>query len=271
MIHFLKNRTMKKLYMPFIFILLLSNAFIVRGQISYYDYNPDKNLFYGTSSDVDFFKDAPPNDYLINLNYADISTGPGFSLRILPFTNLTEVMVRNDSLVKVLTTGDLIDENQTTWTSHLQNWMPMSYVGSTNTYGDWINVTGYIGMRMYKNGDYYYGYVQMTVQTGASQPLVTINDQAYQKTPGKGIKAGQMVGINDENTDLVKYFMHNRQLFIQIVKPVNVSITDISGHQLLSLDVKQNRTIDLSAFVNGIYLIRITGDDGIIVKKIVLQ
>lgn len=258
------------MYKLFILIFLFSNALIAQNGIQYYNL-ANHPMYLENTFDVDMFKDALPYDYSIRLAYADTGAKTGYRVRISPSQTLREVMVLNDTMVKALNAGDIIDEFQTTWASNSLNYMELCYVGSTS-YGEWQDVSNkFIGVKMFRNGDYHYGWVQMSILSGTTQPTVTVHDMAYQKTGGKGIKAGQTIGINDENPDIAKYILNNHLLQIQTLKPVNVSITDISGHQLTSTLIKTSKAIDLSAYPKGIYLLSITGDDGIMTKKIVLQ
>jgi hypothetical protein len=260
---------MKKIYLPMILFLLLSNAFIVRAQITYSLLN--RSMFLENTADIYLLHPSMPSDYMIRLAYADTPANTGYKVCIFPNQASNAVLVTNDSneFVKALNAGDPIDETLTKW-SDTKKYLYL-YNEGTKNFGLWSNVSNkFIGLRMYKNGEYYYGYVQMTIQSG-TQPTVKIIDIAYQKTVNKGIKAGQTAGLIHQNLNSDKYFLNDRQLNILTDRTENISISDISGHQLLNSYVKSNQTFDLSKFANGIYLLKITGDDGMMTKKIVLQ
>ena len=225
---------MKKIYMMLLVFFLFVIPFMVRSQIVYTDINPDKDMFIPNGYDVYLVHPAYPAaaDYIIRLDTLkkSIDPSPGaYQLRIIALYPTNEVVVSNDSLVKPLNKDDLIDANQTTWSNNNENWMVLRHVGASN-YGLWVDVTKYIGLKMMKNGDISYGYVQMLVETGTTQPTVKILDMAYQKTPDKGIKAGQTVGIRDGKPDFASYILSNCILQVRTDKAVNVSISDISGH-----------------------------------------
>jgi hypothetical protein len=196
-----------------------------------------------------------------------------YRIRIIPQYSLNQVLVSvnaGDTSVKALNLGDVIDGTQNIWTSNNKYWINL-YNSATNK-GNWNNVTNkYIGLKMYKNGDEFFGWVQMTITPGTSQPTVTLYDHAYQKTPGKGLTAGQTVGVNHIIRNNDNYILSNRRLNILADRAEKILITDMSGRQMLNMDVKSNKSIDLSAFANGIYMIRIATDNGILTDKILLN
>ena len=261
--------------MLFVLILLMSNASVVRAQGLQYIDIEDKIVQRPSIYDVYLLHPigSIPSDYLIQEYNPDHADTSNFRLWIKPMYNSSEVLCSNDTLVKALKSGDPIDETSTIWNSHGQDWMYLANVEKPNSIGEWVNVTHkFVGLRMYKNGDYFYGYVQLSVvPTGIGKPDVTIWDMAYQKTANKGLKAGQTVGVNHLFSTQQNYILNGHQLYILTDKAEKISILDMSGHQLLNADAKSNRSFDLSAFANGIYLLKISAEAGTITKKIVLQ
>ena len=264
---------MKKIYFLFALSLLLSNVKLAQGQI-FYNNIVDKIVQRPSTYDVYLLRGIGtiPSDYLIREDKTDYKDTSYFRLRIIPNYPNQEVLCLNDTIVKALSTGDAIDDVQTVWSSNKQNWMWLCNY-QTIKFGQWQTVSHkFIGIRMYKNGEYYYGYIQMSVAPNvAGQPDVTIFDLAYEQTPGKGIKAGQTVGINHLVLNNSNYILNNRQLNIISEKAEKITLTDISGNQLLNSDVRTNKSFDLSSYSNGIYILTITASNGVITKKISLQ
>jgi hypothetical protein len=61
----------------------------------------------------------------------------------------------------------------------------------TNSQGNWLNVTAYLGLTFPLRGQTHYGWVQLSV-TGLVALTVTLTGYAYQTKAGKSIRAGQM-------------------------------------------------------------------------------
>ena len=267
---------MKKFYLLIALLILLSNAYIVRAQLQY---SGIKNTKVQRPKSIDIYLLHPnstyPSDFNIIEQFPDQTDASFFRLTITTGTPTYlnyGVICTKDSIVKALNAGDSINETSTIWTNSTQKTLYLANYNN-NPIGEWVNVTHkFIGLRMYKNGDYFYGYVQMSVVPVASwQPTTTIIDMAYQQTPNKGLKAGQTVGVNHIILNQANYYLNDHQLNILADKAEMVSITDISGHQLFNSDVKSNKSFDLSSYANGIYLLKITTDNGILTDKILLR
>lgn len=63
----------------------------------------------------------------------------------------------------------------------------------SNAYTKWAGKSGYIGVRFNLNGKPRYGWVRITVAANGSS--FTIQDFAYNETPGAGIRAGGVDGV----------------------------------------------------------------------------
>jgi hypothetical protein len=264
---------MKKFYVIIALFILFSSAFMAQGQIIYKNANTFQFFLPQRIYDFYMVHEAYPqaSDFIMAMDSANKPAKTSeYRVRILPQYIENMVLVSSDSMVKVLSFGDLIDGAQTVWTSNNLNWMTL--INTATGKGNWDNVANrFIGLKMNKNGDDFYGWAQMTIAPGTSQPTVTLFDMAFQKTTGKSITAGQTVGMNHIIINSAKYILNDRQLNILTDRAENLSITDISGHQLLNADVKSNKSVDLSAYPNGIYLVRISTDNGIMTDKIILR
>lgn len=264
---------MKKIYLLLVLSFILSSVFIVSAQI---EYTP-KNSVRQRPSNLDCYLlhslGGLYADYNILNENPDHSDTSYFSLRFRSNAFNNEVICTNDSIVKALNTGYVIDATSTIWKDAKPSWLYLAYY-TAKKFGEFQNVTNkFIGIRMDNgNGDFNYGYIQMSVTpNSAGQPSTIVVDWAYQKIAGKPIKAGQTVGVAHYIINPTQYILNDHQLRILSDKAENISISDISGHQLLNSDLHSNKNFDLSSYANGIYLIKLSGADGVITKKIMLQ
>ncbi len=67
-----------------------------------------------------------------------------------------------------------------------------------NYYGNWSNKEGYVGVQFYANGNTYFGWIELAVDSLGQS--ITLKSYAYESTPNMQIIAGDtgVVGINEQ-------------------------------------------------------------------------
>jgi hypothetical protein len=246
-----------KILILFVFGFLSISS--INAEIVYTDFNPDIVLKGSLSNpwsqfNIDLDNDASP-DFTIthfypsdDLFYVEMSCSQYKD---------NEILVDESQTPKSLSMNDEINSEQSVWYNsnsialHVRN----NWVGAKDKY---------LGLRIKKQGKWYYGWVRMEIPLDESN--CTIKDFAYETLADKGLKAGE--GITS-----VQYELNNNSTLI-FPNPVT-SKFNIKGHQQrqkLSIinifgqvlfEKKESfleESIDISCLSNGIYFLKI-GDE----------
>jgi hypothetical protein len=135
----------------------------------------------------------------------------------------------------------------------------------------------YLGLRFKINGSFYYGWARMDVDSSGKS--VTLKDYAYYNEAEKPIRAGSMkVSLPDENP-LNNIRVYSSEGSIRIEASVNqdltgkISLTDINGRALKSIDVKNEKNVQLNTkeLPTGLYIVNILTEKGTLNKKVLVR
>ncbi|MGB0883050.1 MAG: T9SS type A sorting domain-containing protein [Vicingaceae bacterium] len=134
----------------------------------------------------------------------------------------------------------------------------------------------YIALRLLKNGNYYYGWVQLTVPTTGE--YATIINYAFEDTPNTLITAGQTVSVNTgvsslNNENTLSVFPNPVQNTLTVKPANNLKIESVNIYKssgTLVKNIKQEELqINVSDLTNGIYFIELIAENKRTIKKII--
>ncbi|MGL4599067.1 MAG: T9SS type A sorting domain-containing protein [Bacteroidia bacterium] len=131
----------------------------------------------------------------------------------------------------------------------------------------------YLGVRFNINNQLHYGWVRLSCNAGAS--VLTIKDYAYNTQVGSPINAGDMVNsIQPLSQSITRIYTSNNQLVINRdeTNPVTVTVVNMQGETIFTEQTTdQNYTHDLGTIAAGIYLVNVTGETGMVTRKIYIR
>lgn len=101
-----------------------------------------------------------------------------------------EVDAPNGNLANKLSQGNQIGNNY---------WNDTAYLHISNPLSGNFNSPGYVGLRHYKNGGYYFAFVRITLTNGSSPFYTLLYEYGYNTQQGESLKAGQCspTSVND--------------------------------------------------------------------------
>lgn len=157
--------------------------------------------------------------------------------------------------------------------------------GNPIPFGDWSNPTDrYLALRFSLGGDWYYGWVRVSVSSGASS--FTIRDYAYNSVPGEGILAGDMgsitTGITGNALGGMQVSPNPFTSVLSIALPtgttgaVTYRILSVQGqavvmHTVAATGGPSTITLDLATLAPGTYLLEMQASSERIVRKVVKE
>jgi len=164
----------------------------------------DLNLFFNNNptymrTDLDLDSDGTV-DFVID--FINQNGGAGVYLAGIGSTNNNELVCPSFWDVIVFADGDEIGPNTVGWFNPTGTQDPngnftqntrlaYKFYGGGNTSGNWVNVANrYVGLRFFKNGNTYYGYVEVSCIVDPQPGFLEIIKVAYESTPGTSIIAG---------------------------------------------------------------------------------
>ncbi len=134
----------------------------------------------------------------------------------------------------------------------------------------------YIGLRLFKNGNYYYGWVQVRVFIYPNIGMIEIVNYAFEDIPNTKITAGQTVSSTTSieelnNSEFTIYPNPVKDIVtISIASKVvinTINLYSVTGKLIKEIQLPKNQ-IDLSELKSGIYFIEIISDKQKVVKKL---
>lgn len=267
---------MKNFYAFFILLILSSSVLHSVAQIIYQPYSPVYDLWYKRIADIDMNSDSWI-EYILNADHDDTSR----YIRITSNYNhqILSVLENGINLPKVLNNGDPINSSLSEWTTIPSGqWFYLVSRGDSgySNFGYWFGQTDkYLGVRFNRNGDWYYGWIQVTISTDtASTAPNKLIAKAYNGTPNGFLTAGQQSsGINDHDF-IQNIFSSGKKVFC---KPgrlpfQNLLIMNSMGQIVYkSSNTAAETEIDLSNQPEGVYFINVLSGSQCTSMKFVLR
>jgi type IX secretion system substrate protein len=136
----------------------------------------------------------------------------------------------------------------------------------------------YIGVRLFKNGNYYYGWIQIKVSYFPPIAVEIVN-YAFEDIPNTPITAGQAsstpTSINEINNRSFNVYPNPVKDVLNITSISEVKINDIKLYSVSGALVKEvrleNNQIDMSDLTPGVYYVKIIAGSRQIIKKIIKE
>lgn len=178
---------------------------------------------------------------------------------------------------KPLNFGDsiFIRQNQKEWGKG--NWLFITGPNNWINSGLWKGLKDkYVGLRFKISGNFHYGWARFDVASNGKS--ITVKDFAYNSEADKSILAGvSKVSLPDEDP-MKNIRVYSASGNIRIEASVNENLTgrirlsDINGRELRSIDVKNEKTIQLNSqeFPTGLYIVNIVTEKGTLNKKVLV-
>jgi hypothetical protein len=191
----MKPQQLKKLL---IFMIIFFFFSATNAQIIYTDVKPDiKDSCSGTGCSQNYYLDLN-NDGIKDFKiFLSSKIGPsGFSC---PPTKSAQIKSLNSNeVVKDKLSANTIINQQSSFDTgayllHQVLWSQSHAEGNCTAIpsGKWADADGYIGLKLKKAGQVYYGWVRLNVSVSSSSASFTVKDYAYNSAAGEAIKAGE--------------------------------------------------------------------------------
>lgn len=221
------------------------------SQITYHDINPDT-----TVNTWNAFIVKPPN----GISSDDI---------VIWWHPSPEVVVQTHGDCEILFNGTLPSKlNLNDSISATGNWKPGNYDALNNVItGNWKTdaTDKYLGFRFKKTNVWHYGWLKMSIASGAVS--YTVKEWAFNSQAGKTIKAGQTTttGMNTIiPAAVIKIYPNPAQDYIQLqykaIDNTVISITNANGSTIKTTEISKgadNPLIDTRDLARGVYQISI--------------
>lgn len=255
---------MKKILL--IITMIMSMSTITRATITVTNVDTTLGLFGNGIYPLDLDNDGTA-DYLLRVS----SISAGSQLDIVMAGSNSAVQSTNSStpIVIPLDSGDAFFP----WTISSTNSYFYHPIDFNTSPSDGIK---YTGLRLTKNGDFYYGWLRFDV--GFMGFSIDLFDYAFEDLPNTLITAGQTVSIptgvdqlEEEKTfsfypNPAKDVVHLTGLENQQVNAIKIYTID---GQLMKEYEEQNKSINISGLTKGFYILEIIADNRRRVKKII--
>lgn len=221
------------------------------AQITYHDINPDT-----TVNTWNVFS-VIPNPSTTS-NTLDIWWHPSPEVVVTTWGDVQLLFDAAGTNPAKLNAGDSIGATATWKTA---SYLPLNSAGT----GNWTsNATDkYLGFKIKNGSTWNYGWLKMTVATGAAS--FTVKEWAF-NTAGTSIKAGQSTttGITNaaRNTE-VKMELANKSVKFDGLPGDNnlLQVFDMNGRRLKTASTGNRQATDLSELNSGYYILNITSGD----------
>jgi len=230
--------------------------------------------------DVTISLNPGPNFYDLNMDNYGL---PEFTLKansysayIVGLTTSASMMGKSESgydFVFALNSGEVISGGLSSWFPNGQ-YRTLNLYYSSSCYGNWCDVTKFVGVRFKIGADTHYGWIRLTVPTDPNDGVI-IHDYYYNPTATELAEAGQFaLGIEEETVTKVKIVALNKTIALyNLPDQTNYRVFNMSGQQILDGKI-QNKThiIEANTLANGIYIIELKDSDtkAVLRKKVVL-
>lgn len=264
---------MKKILTLCLFVFLLLSFGKSRAQIVYDSLHDP--LYWSSIRDIDLNDDGNL-DYIVNgrsdtAHYIRILTNDFSQVLVDTMTTL------GLSLPKVLKAGDSICSSQNVWqTPQNPTWFYLVNRGVHNFGLWWGQADKYVAVRINKGGDWYYGWLHLTITTDTSSTAQNILfSKAYNSQPGQCIMAGQrpVSDINETNLNEHIYSV-NKNIIVDSKENIQgtIIVCNSLGQTVYSNYASGSHVeINLGNFDSGIYFVTISSDKNTFSKKLLIK
>ena len=258
-------RNMKKIYTLCLILFIGLSVFQPKAQIIYYPFVPAYDLWFPRVVDVDLDKNTQ-NDYIINAGKDDTS-----HFVRMTSNNMSQVLVtviNGNNYPKALNLGDSINGSKTEWVtipSSPTTWFYLICRGNGGSHGNyglwWGQSNKYLGVRVNKNGDWYYGWIELTItQDTTSAAQNKVYGRAYNSTLYGTLTAGQKPSGVAENIQFGQIYSSGKKLICKFDQklPENIMILNTFGQVLMQKQIdSENMEFDMSSYKSGIYIVKV--------------
>jgi len=148
-----------------------------------------------------------------------------------------------------------------------------SYAGGSQWMGGVVN--GYLGLRVNKNGSWYYGWAKLDVLANAT--ALTLKEYAFNSIPNQGLFAGQLpVSTNiivKDNADTPTIYSYNNVIYIKDLKlSAQIIVFNSIGQEIFSRKINAgNQSITIVGQTPGIYSITFIFKNSLFSKKVFIE
>lgn len=256
-------------------------AGVATGQIVHTDIIPDTILTGGGTYDLNMDNAGPAEFTFVQYNVLDSLGNPlGFfsSVAVNAGTDaiLGSVFSSSYPFPFALNNGDSIAASGgTDWRDGTLNY-GNQYLGVVYGSYNFCNFLGqdkYMGVRFQANSQTHYGWVRVYVSPGADTMI--IREYAYQTLPGVGLTAGQLVGIETQETTPVRVYAFNNVLHINREsngEEATVTVYSSMGQVVYTEQTAENNySHSLDELAAGIYTVNVTSSTGTTSRKIYIH
>lgn len=158
-------------------------------------------------------------------------------------------------------------------------WAKVSYqcLNCGGSYGKWKGVTDkYLAFRKKgtSSGDYYYGWARLSIPANATS--FTIKDYAQNNVTNATTTAGQVYGtgvtyIGGSGNSIVPVINNKHVSFRGLMEQAQYKLIDVSGKLISQGTISNNNAIDLSSYIQGLYIISLTVQGNEMVYKLPVE
>ncbi len=291
----MKKKLLKNVYAFIVTLMMFSVS--ANAQIIYTDVNPDltitQNSAGSTSHNLDINNDGITDATMT----ASLTSSSNKAVKVSPSAGSQVPMYGAILLAKALNYNAIIgtvSPSGTSW-QNAQNavlrQIPLSNSGCPRgcsgggnpiPFGDWSDSTDrYLPIRFSVGGDWYYGWVRVSVVSLNPGISFTIKDYAYNSLPNQQILAGETSAlgmIENFNASLINLSPNPATNHLTIAlgtetTKVQVSIADMTGKVIYRTTATDTQKVDIntSDLQEGIYIVQIQAEDVIVKKKLVVK
>lgn len=198
------------------------------------------------------FPTPPPDEYIIGMNGSEIEVdAPGG-------TDANRLEINNQ-----------IGNNY---------WNDTAYLRRTDLTGNFYggsNETGYVGLRLLKNGNYFHAFVRISTEQTSEWGEVQIFQSGFNSAVGSPLQAGQCVATNIQvvKQSAIELRIEQNQLHFSLQhysenEEYRIEILDASGRRMLYQSIQQNESrLSLNDLPGGVYVATVLNGNGNLVAR----
>lgn len=256
-------------------------AGVANGQIVHTDIVPDSVITNGESFNLNMDNTGPAEFTFSQLTYLDSLGNPEVWISQVDVNAPTSAIVgsvfsSSYPFPFALNNGDSIAASAgADWRDGTVN-SGVQYLGvvyGSYTFCNFRGVDKFMGVRFNISGQPHYGWVRLYVSPLAD--TIVVKEYAYQTLPNVGLTAGQLVGIETQETTPVRVFAYNNVLHINRESNGDAAVITVYNSMGQTVYTEQsaenNYTHSLDNLATGIYTVNVTTSTGITSRKIYIH